>query len=552
MRIKRIVIFALLTLASAYCLFLSPIVEIEQGKLRGIRVSGVNRYYGIQYATSDRFHPPKEPRRWSGVYNAVNPVKAPCAQITRYTLLQNEQCLYLDVYTPENAKPGDKLPVFIFIHGGGFYFGSKLLYNPEFLVTKNIVAVSINYRLGVFGFLCVNGVANLGLKDQVAALRWVKKNIAAFGGDPNHVTLAGQSAGAVSTSMHMVSEKSAGLFHKAILLSGYSLAPWAFNVDPITSALTDANLIDEARTEHDIYRIFAKSSTREVLLATQDVFYNMSFKYSPCLDSNFPDPFFRDAPYEIMKSGYFNRVPVLMGVTNNEGIMFYGSNNRSSFAEWDSNFVTRLPSVFSWCSKDDQYRIAKRLRYHYFGYQTIDERSVKTLVRYYNHWLDHGTFDAFAQLLVQHSGEPVYKYVFSYQGLRNIPKFVFGGAATRLYGASHSDDLGYLFKPAGLPIPTSKEDARFIDRYTTMIANFIKYSDPTPRRTSLLPVRWPPSTSRHSDIMHLDRTLKITRGPYLKDRFYLDILCTYGLKGFVPCESRQQCFQREYYDRYPI
>ncbi|XP_053614970.1 esterase FE4-like [Plodia interpunctella] len=520
--------------------FSTPIVEIGQGRLRGVRnILGVNQYFGIPYATSVRFQPPKPPRKWKGIFNAVSRYTS-CAQAVTFITHTNEDCLQLDVYTPEHAKSGDNIPVFVFLHGGAYYYGNKAITDPEFLVTKNIVAVIINYRLTVFGFLCMNGAANLGLKDQSAALKWVKKNIAAFGGDPNNVCLAGQSAGASAASMHMLSKHSKGLFHKVIIMSGTPLTPWAFNAEPLRPALEDANKIADAQDEEDLYHIFTTYPMRQILRATLGVSYNSRyFRYSPCVDSNLTDPFFSDTPYEIIKSGNFNKVPVLMGMAEVEGMLFYGINRMSTLTEWDGNFIERLPSVFSWCSYEDREKIARKIRSYYFGKRAIDDSSKDGIMRFYSDWMGHATFDAFADLLTRYSHQPVYKYVFSYEGDRNFAKMV--GRGGRMKGATHSDDLFYVFKPGGLPLLLSNEDRLFINRFTTLLANFMRYGNPTPRRTPLLPAAWPATTVNSSYTMHLGRPLEVTRGPWLKDRFFLDLLCTYGLKGYVPCDSKEQC-----------
>ncbi|XP_013192630.1 esterase FE4-like [Amyelois transitella] len=520
--------------------FSTPVIKLEQGKLRGVRsILGVNQYFGIPYGSSERFQPPKEPRKWKGTLNAVNRFTS-CAQAVTFITHTNEDCLELDVYTPGSAHPGDNIPVFVFLHGGAYYYGNKAITDPEFLVTKNIIAVIINYRLTVLGFFCANGIANLGLKDQTAALKWVKKNIAAFGGDPNNVSLAGQSAGASAAAMHMLSEHSKGLFHKLILMSGTSLVPWAFNPEPMRPAFEDANKIADAQDEEDLYNIFTTYPMRQILRATLGVSYNSRyFKYSPCIDSNATDPFFRDTPYEIIKSGHFNKVPVLLGVAEVEGMLFYGINRRSTLTEWNSNFIDRLPSVFSWCSNEDRKRIARKIRSHYFGKREIDENSKDGIMRFYSDWMGHATFDAFADLLVKYSKEPVYKYVFSYEGDRNFAKLF--GRGGRAKGATHSDDLFYVFKPGGLSLLLSNDDKLFIDRYTSLLANFMKYGNPTPSPTALLPTPWPATTTNASYIMHLDRSLKVTRGAWHKNRFFLDLLCTYGQKGYVPCDSKEMC-----------
>lgn len=146
----------------------------------------------------------------------------------------SEDCLTLNVYTPSPlAHP--RRPVMVWIHGGGFVAGSGKtdLYGPDYLISEDVVVVTINYRLGVFGFLALEdpslGVpGNAGLKDQVMALKWVQKNIRYFGGDPNNVTIFGESAGAASCHFLMLSPMARGLFHRCIAQSGSALNLWAF------------------------------------------------------------------------------------------------------------------------------------------------------------------------------------------------------------------------------------------------------------------------------------------------------------------------------------
>lgn len=386
-----------------------------------------------------------------------------------------EDCLHLDVYTPEHALANNKLPVLVFIHGGGYYYGTKAHYDPEFLVTKNSVVVIINYRVGALGFLCLNGIANLGLKDQVAALKWIQKNIAAFGGDPDNVTISGQSAGASSAAMHLLSESSKGLFHKAILMSGTSLTPWAFNVEPLKPAFEDASKIANVTNEEDVYNVLANASLEDILNSCLDVSTNQRyFKYTPCVDTNNTDPFFHDTPYNIIKSGRFNKVPIMLGLTDAEGIIFYGINNDKTFKELNDNFIERLPSVFSWRSEKDRRRIAKKIRRHYFGKGRIDRSAVRGVVDYYSDWIAYASVDPFANLLSKYSDQPIFSYMFSYEGDRNFAKFLFG-SRTGIRGASHSDDIFYVFKPAGISMLLSKQDKLFIDRLTTMLTNFMKF-----------------------------------------------------------------------------
>ncbi|CAG9795459.1 unnamed protein product [Diatraea saccharalis] len=521
------------------CTF-TQIVETSYGKVRGLRsVSGQNLFYGIPYATSERFQPPKEPATWDGIFDAVRRFGA-CSQTVSVLKLGSEECLNLDLYVPERAKPGDKVPVLVFLHGGAYYYGSKIHYDPEFLVTKNVITAIINYRVGVLGFLCLDGVANLGLKDQVAALKWIRKTISAFGGDPDNVTISGQSAGASAAAMHMLSESSTGLFHKLILMSGSPLTPWAFNTEPLTAAYQDARKLSRVSTEKDVHNLFANASVDEILRVSHDTSLNPRyFKYSPCIDSNFSEPFFKGSPFDLIKTGRFNKVPILTGVASVEGLLFYGLNNEKTLKELDENFVERLPSVFSWCSKADKRKIANKMRSHYFGSRPIRKMQFKHIIDFYSDWIAHSTSQAFIDLMVKSSGQPVYSYLFNYVGDRNFAKVLLGQGLD-VEGASHSDDIFYVFKPAGLSLLLSSRDRLFIDRLTTMLTNFMKYGDPTPFKTRLLPVRWPQANT--SLTMRLDKRLSVIRiVPTAHQRFYLDLLCTYGQAGYVPCESAQKC-----------
>lgn len=419
------------------------------------------------------FQPPQDPPKWEGVFNAFSRLSS-CAQTVYIIPNGSEDCLHLDVYTPEHIRPGARLPVLMFLHGGAYYYGSKLHYDPEFLVTKNTVAVIINYRVGVLGFLCLNGVANLGLKDQVAALKWIKKNIAAFGGDPDNVTICGQSAGASAAAMHFLSPSSRGLFHKAILLSGSPLSPWAFNVEPLRAAFEDARKLGEVETADDVLRVFQEAPLRELLRATQANSINTrGFKYSPCVELNSTDAFFPGKPYDLLVSGQFNKVPMIVGYADVEGILFYGLHSRRTLKEFDENFLEKLPSVFSWCSKPDREKISNTIRGHYFGREALTPASVKGIVDYYSDWIAYSSIDAFSDLMTAVSDQPVFNYVFSYEGGRNFAKFIFGSRVA-VDGASHSDDIFYIFKPAGLSLVLSSRDKLFIDRFTTMLTNFMK------------------------------------------------------------------------------
>ena len=214
-------------------------------------VAGTAAYKGIRYATAGRWEYPKQVTQWEGVYNAT--AYGACSYQPRafYNEEENlkkifyynefrkgesytysEDCLFLNVFTPDTAKEGDNLPVIVYIHGGGFTggCGHEKHFDGPVWTKKGVIGVTLNYRLGPMGFVCLPELAaeaghtgNYGLYDQMTAIKWVKDNIAAFGGDPENITIMGQSAGAASVQMQSQSPLTKGLFQKAVMSSGCGL-----------------------------------------------------------------------------------------------------------------------------------------------------------------------------------------------------------------------------------------------------------------------------------------------------------------------------------------
>lgn len=237
--IRRLTALLAVVLFSAGCGPATPaagpvdptVVQTTAGAVRGTHEAGFRLFQGVPYASAPRWQPPGEPVPWIAVRDATKPGPR-CVQDVRvdpdYGLPTTEDCLNLTVWSPEGAAPDRPRPVMVWIHGGGFLNGSSDIYNSRSLTTRgDIVVVTINYRLGALGFLAHPALAsagqdpgNYGLADQQAALRWVRDNIAAFGGDPERVTIAGESAGAMSVCDHLVAPESEGLFRAAIMQSG--------------------------------------------------------------------------------------------------------------------------------------------------------------------------------------------------------------------------------------------------------------------------------------------------------------------------------------------
>jgi len=229
------------------------IVNTPCGPVQGCpgRVAGTAAYKGIRYATAGRWEYPTQVRSWEGTYDAT--AYGSCSYQPRAfydeefnekkyfyynefrkgeTYTYSEDCLFLNIFTPETAAPGQKLPVLVYIHGGGFTggCGHEKHFDGPVWPAKGIIGVTLNYRLGPMGFVCLKELkeeaghtGNYGLYDQMTAISWVKDNIAAFGGDPENITIMGQSAGAASVQCQCQSPLTDGLFQKAVMSSGCGL-----------------------------------------------------------------------------------------------------------------------------------------------------------------------------------------------------------------------------------------------------------------------------------------------------------------------------------------
>jgi para-nitrobenzyl esterase len=203
----------------------APVVKVAEGEVQGAAADGVAVFKGLPFAAPPvgdlRWRAPQPPTKWPGVRQG-NAFSSSCAQ--------TEDCLYLNVYEPAAAKNGAKLPVMVWIHGGAFIFGSGSAYDGSQFARQGVIVVTVNYRLGRAGWFAHPALTsenpqgllgNYGLMDQIAALGWVKVNIKQFGGDPNNVTIFGESAGAISINYLMLAPQAQGLFAKALSESGF-------------------------------------------------------------------------------------------------------------------------------------------------------------------------------------------------------------------------------------------------------------------------------------------------------------------------------------------
>jgi len=220
-------------------LAISPsLIHTPLGDVQGYADSHSRYFLGLPYSEPPlgtlRFRPAVHKKPWEDVYPALE-FKPRCLQ--QGLSIQNEDCLYLQVFTPPDIPSGKLFPVLFWIHGGGHLTGSGADYNGTTLANKGTIVVTINYRLGAFGYLQSKDLQSEdpewpslggmnGINDQLVALRWTIDNIASFGGNPGDITISGESAGSLSTCFHLVSPQTKGLFNNAILESGSCIGPW--------------------------------------------------------------------------------------------------------------------------------------------------------------------------------------------------------------------------------------------------------------------------------------------------------------------------------------
>jgi para-nitrobenzyl esterase len=285
-------------------------VSTDKGDVRGLRADGVDKFLGIPFAAPPvgalRWQPPAPAARWPGVRTATayGP-RCPQLPSTNGAGSVNEDCLYLNVFRPPRAS---RRPVLFWIHGGGLNNGSGDQHDGALLArTNGIVVVSINYRLGVFGFLSLpslgSGAGDYGLLDQQAALRWVKRNGEAFGGDPRRVTIAGESAGGFSTCANLVSPAVRGLFAGAVVQSGSCLSRTRSESDTAgTAYATSAGCADVG-----CLRALAPAEL-------------LAHPFSPTITSGGPE--LPEPSATAVEAGHFPRVPVIYGANRDEGRTF--------------------------------------------------------------------------------------------------------------------------------------------------------------------------------------------------------------------------------------
>ncbi|MEW4370843.1 carboxylesterase/lipase family protein [Paenibacillus kandeliae] len=314
----------------------NTLIRTQYGDVQGVRENGTVIWRGIPYAEPPvdklRFQPPQPPQAWSGERDATRfgPVSPQQDSELENSYpngmrpAKSEDCLYLNIWAADGPTPETPLPVMVWIHGGAFMNGAGSLpfYDgTSFALNSEVIVVTINYRLGVFGFLDLSGhgqpeSANLGLQDQIAALKWVRDNIAAFGGDPERVTIFGESAGAMSIASLLAMPAAKGLFRAAILQSGAS----QFTTPEMSRTVTEQLIAGLGGSSGDLSVLY-EASTEQLLQAAEQLRRSagaLSMPFQPVLhESTLPLE-----PLQAIRNGSAKDIPLIIGTNMDEGSLF--------------------------------------------------------------------------------------------------------------------------------------------------------------------------------------------------------------------------------------
>ncbi|KAJ8923401.1 hypothetical protein NQ315_001959 [Exocentrus adspersus] len=538
------------------------LVTLPDGQIKGHTVQSPDKnvYYAFQeipYAAPPvgnlRFQPPAPPEKWDGVLTTTSNKKI-CYQsgdiVIDIFLTQTEDCLYLNVYTP--VTPGNSsqtpLPVLIWIHGGSYTSGAgvRLFYNPGYFIDHNVVVVTINYRLGPLGFLTTeDGVipGNLGLKDQHFAIQWVKKNINLFGGDPDKVTISGQSAGAGSVGLHLISKQSKGLFRAGILQSGTALSVWShqefarFYAFELGRSLNSNFTSDDSEELLKLLLSLPASDINENTV-TPDIGKEAELEegggliWLPVIEDESLDGAFVTGPFhEDIKTGNINHIPILIGFASEEQTFFWKNDSPkpATQAEYLEKDLSHLIGNKFNMTKQNKLTAGSKLKDVYTDKSFEDD--LAAVVKFYSD--ESFTTPAIRHAKLQSNYTDVYLYQFSYKGKMggHINDEMAG-----VKGVGHGEDLAYLWNARFPPLtPDEPEDITTRHRLLTLWTNFVKFLNPTPEEDDFLGnVVWEKVAPNNLVYLNINTTLEMQTNPrhYLEWEKIIDVYAIPPLIGY--------------------
>ncbi|XP_023940841.1 juvenile hormone esterase-like [Bicyclus anynana] len=529
----------LLTLGSARGLVrLDPLVDAPAGLIRGLRADDgeYSMFLGIPYATVQEDNPfgtsiPQA--KLEGVFDAFND-SAICPQVEEFgnTIVGSLDCLHLNIYVPNKATSRNRLPVLVWIYGGGFSIGfaNRFLYGPKYLVRHDVILVTLNYRVGPYGFFCLDTPeipGNQGLKDQVLALRWIKDNIQSFGGDVNKITVMGESAGGASVEYHLLS-KNEKLFNQAIMQSGTTFIPGLLEDSGVDKALSIAQKLGyDTEDVAEAVEFLAKTDVKLVIAATSE----LGLSSRPCVEKEFEnvDSMLTDYPIN-MDIPKAKNMPILVGFNNKERLASYASLPTEQYNL--KVFEESLQKKFTY--DEDFKEMEDIVRRFYIGDEEITAAVRDNLIDFDSDFDFAYPVQVSLQKYLESGAKDIYYYMFSYSGERN---FVKKRLNITMSGAAHADEISYLFDISYEKEAPSEGDQLVIDRMTTLWTNFVKYGDPTPQTSDLLPVKWSPINEETYPYLDIDSELTLGARPYHQRMAFWELFTDINkerLKGYRP------------------
>ncbi|KAG5888965.1 hypothetical protein JTB14_002550 [Gonioctena quinquepunctata] len=546
-KMELFVIFLLAIVVEVSCANDELVVRLwgKQGRIRGHTLKSENGrdYYAFQeipYAAppigQNRFKEPEEHDDWNYILNTTGNTKV-CMQSNAQaftpvpdTMEITEDCLYLNVYTPVIPETrGKLLPVLFWIHAGGFFYGSGAYqyYDPKYFIDFDIVVVTMNYRLGPFGFLTTADdviPGSLGLKDQVLAFQWVVRNIHLFGGDRNVITVMGESAGSTSAGFLHLSKKLEGQVSGFIMESGSPLSPIAWQDDPRHFAFKMGRALDpnfNSMDSIDLLDVLLNASAHDILTAnvpndrySANLIGSIGIWLPIVENENNSNAIVTVPMHEALLRGHFNQVPILAGFNSEESIFFL----RGTPEE-----IAVAGSVFD---KNISLILHPRLNVAPESLETAstEYKSIYTTSSFltdpaaFVKYLSEETFSTptirHAELAAKFS--PAYVYQFAYKGKM-------GGLTSMLDipgidNVAHTEELKYIFGGVEGSLNNASQypqsDQLMMKRMLTLWTNFIKYQNPTPKQDDLLQnIMWPIVESPNILYLNINYTLEVLSDP---------------------------------------
>jgi para-nitrobenzyl esterase len=474
-------------------------VDVTGGRVSGVVANGIAAFKGIPFAAPPigglRWKAPQPVVKWTGV-KAATTFAPGCMQDPTLARLFgapdaiSEDCLYLNVWTPAKSAT-ERLPVMVWIYGGAFTSGMTSIpaYDGGSLAEKGVVIVSVSYRLGAFGFLAHpelskesgKGSGNYGLQDQIAGLRWVKNNIARFGGDPNRVTIFGESAGGISVSMLAASPAAKGLFQRAISESGGSFGP-------TRTANEGGATVPSLKVAETTGQTFLKRLGVADIMAAREIpaakIRGLAANFWPVFDGEV----LPGDQYELYQAKRFNDTPILVGTNSDEGITFVGGTTQPEAFEKSirSGYGDRADTILA-----------------AYPHATMEEatQSARNIFRdaafAWHTW-------AWAMLQSKRGNGKAYVYYFDHR------------TPLAPNGAGHAAEIPYVLRtlgkftgPAALVGPPRPDDRAMSDLMSSYWVNFAKTGDPN--GPGLPP--WPAFTDSAQTVMHFDASSSARPAP---------------------------------------